>query len=159
MDYQKYFRKEDPLAISSFNLLGMQANINVINKTLVKSSIEFLKKHPTSEVRFFEIRADLLFKNITPEAAILKYKNLLKKLDQKENFSWSGVKDHGRIDSYFDPFGNLNLSQRINLEIAREQFLIGSENYKDQKTDLLNQFKGLKRAMLEEYWKIYIENN
>jgi hypothetical protein len=37
-----------------------------------------------------------------------------------EKFTWTGVKDFSRVDSYFDPFGNLSLAKRIRLELARE---------------------------------------
>jgi hypothetical protein len=44
------------------------------------------------------------------------------------------MKDRWRLDSYFDPFGNLSVKQRLQIEIARE-------NSKLKQTPLLKKRK------------------
>src|SRR3546814_14807812 len=45
----------------------------------------------------------------------------------ERRFTWDGVKDRKRIDSYFDPFGNLTIAQRARLEAARIYYLLGRD--------------------------------
>lgn len=42
-----------------------------------------------------------------------------------EQFSFDGVEDRHRVDSYHDPFGNLTVGERARLEGAREHGKLG----------------------------------
>ena len=44
---------------------------------------------------------------------------LIENTSPDTKFSWTGVKDLERLDSYFDPFGNLTVRQRATVELAR----------------------------------------
>lgn len=52
-------------------------------------------------------------------------------------FGWTGVKDKSRIDSFFDPFGNLDVRQRARVELARTLFAEGKDVRAQQVLDTL----------------------
>jgi len=64
------------------------------------------------EIKLFEIRIDLLLKKVSPKEAAAQYRTLLSRIKDKQR-TWNGVKDKTRVDSYFNPFGNLTLDHRI----------------------------------------------
>ena len=57
-----------------------------------------------------------------PEDAAQHYERIRMMAEDDERFTFTGVKDAARIDSYYDPFGNLSIEQRARLEIARESY-------------------------------------
>ncbi|HKI79361.1 MAG TPA: hypothetical protein VKA26_12525 [Ignavibacteriaceae bacterium] len=152
------FKTEDAIAICSFNLCGVQSRSKLINYKLLDYAFNKLDKINSGESGFFKIRYKLLKKEITHENAIDEYKSLLENVNEKTMFTWTGVKDKRRLDSYFDPFGNMTLWQRTHLELAREYYLINDfTNYLKEKNIIMAEFNGLKKAMLTDYWSEYIE--
>jgi hypothetical protein len=67
---------------------------------------------------------------------------------------WNGVKDGTRIDSYFDPFGNLDVRRRALLESAREWYRLGDTRKGDALlTQVAADLSPRKRTQLEGYWQ------
>lgn len=152
------FLKKDAYAILNFNLLGMQANIGNPNMKLVKFAFDKISEDENTERQLYEIKYNLLLNKIDSESAIKKYKRLIEDSEAQKNFNWTGVKDRSRIDSFFDPFGNLNLNQRIRLELAREYLKKSNEAlYNETKDDLINEFKGFKKRMLISYMETFFK--
>ncbi|WP_299668156.1 hypothetical protein [uncultured Polaribacter sp.] len=155
---EESFKINDAYAITTFNLLGMQSKIDVINKELVDYAINKLDKdRPGLELEFFKVKYDVLRNKIDSKIAIKSYLKLLTNISKDSKFTWTGVKHNYRIDSYFDPFGNLTLWQRIHLELAREYLKINNTAaYQKQKELLFKEFKGFKLGMLSAYWGEHI---
>ncbi|MFC0076511.1 hypothetical protein ACFFLS_05635 [Flavobacterium procerum] len=151
------FKKQDAFAILSFNLLGMQSYLEKVNIQLINSAFDYLKDDHSSETEFFRIKYNIYQKNISSKEAINRYNALLNNLEEQQ-FSWNGVKNKSRIDSYFDPFGNLSLKQRIRLELAREFFHLSNKDKYQKEIQLLTaEFKGYKKEMLQNYIEQFIK--
>ncbi|KAF2514874.1 hypothetical protein [Flavobacterium foetidum] len=145
------FKKEDAFAILSFNLLGMQSYLGKVNTKLTEYAFEHLKDDNSAETAFLKIKYGLYQKKVSSKEAVSLYRSLLDNVGEQK-FSWNGVKNKSRIDSYFDPFGNLSLKQRIILELARELFnSANKEKYKNEIQLLTAAFKGYQKQMLETY--------
>lgn len=152
------FDKKDAYAILNFNLLGMQYNLSKPNLELVEYAFDKIRNDTNSEKELYAIKFDLLNNNINSKSAIKRYKKLLDNPQSKNNFVWTGVKYKDRIDSYFDPFGNMTLNQRIRLELAREYLNISEDNLFEKTRDtLVNEFNGLKKNLLISYLETYLE--
>ena len=155
---RQHYELMDAFAIASFNLLGVQARTNVTDQGLLTDAMKHIKTVYSPEAAFFDAKYLLFNKKINSKEAINNYQAILKTLTKVTNFTWTGVKNKSRLDSYFDPFGNMTLLQRIHLELAREYFKIGDINhYNKEKELLLKELQGLKKAMLLAYWQEYIE--
>lgn len=151
------FEMNDAYAILSFNLLGMQSHINKVNSELVNYSLNKLKNVHSAERRLFQTRWDLLSGKITFAQSIKIYIEILKNLDSKTPFTWTGVKHNNRVDSYFDPFGNLTVSQRLHLELCRAYGKTSNKKmFEKEKSFLLEDFKGYKKQMLSAYLETYL---
>ncbi|MDR6514711.1 hypothetical protein [Chryseobacterium camelliae] len=156
-DIKDHFRKQDAYAILSFNLLGMQSQLMKINNTLVDYAMEQLGNDQSNELEFFRIRKSVISGKISPKQAQAMYQSLLNRVGS-ENWTWTGVKDNSRIDSYFDPFGNLSLKDRIRLEIARESMKLSQQKEFKNQIDLIDQgLTSYKRSMLHFYIEKYLK--
>lgn len=154
---EEHFQRFDAYAILSFNLLGMQAQLNNISHRLVDYSFTKLKDVNSVERRLFEIRRDVLLKKITSNDAVDQYRKLLSGI-KDEQWTWNGVKDQTRVDSYFDPFGNLTLSDRIRLELAREcRKLLRDKEYSEQIGVIRSKLSVYKKAMFDHYIERYLD--
>jgi len=157
-DVDANFLTEDAYAIASFNLLGLQSTTVFRDSVFLKKALSVLEKERTAETKLFSIRYKLLYHHINSAQAIEEYRKVLTGLSKENKFTWTGVKNMQRIDSYFDPFGNMTVWQRSQLELAREYFATGDRiNYTKTKEILENEFTGLKKSLLREYMKIYLE--
>ncbi len=157
-EIKRNYELMDAYAIASFNLLGVQAKTNIIAQGLLAEAMVHIRIVNSPEAAFFATKYLLFDKKISSKEAINKYQPILKTLPKGTDFSWTGVKDKSRLDSYFDPFGNMTLWQRIHLEIAREYFMVGNTiNCNKEKEFLLNELQDLKKGMLFAYWQEYIE--
>lgn len=119
-EIRQHDRPEYQYAIATFNLLGKQFSTGVVDTPWVSTIVADLSaKHPDSpEVRLLATRLALLTHAISPAQAIDRYRAIL--ADSKDMpFTWTGVQDASRVDSYFDPFGNLTVHQRTQVELAR----------------------------------------
>ncbi|RDZ28712.1 hypothetical protein [Lysobacter silvisoli] len=147
-------RREYQVAIARFNLLGAQAATGVVDFDYVRAAVEALEAQgDAAETRLLRVRLDLLQQRIGRKEAIAQYKAIAAGAGKAE-FSWNGVKDKARVDSYFDPYGNLNVRQRALLEAARESHALGD---KAQALKLRDECAGeltaRQRAQLLAYWE------
>ncbi|SIO01978.1 hypothetical protein SAMN05444409_1625 [Epilithonimonas zeae] len=150
------FRKQDGYSILSFNLLGMQSQIEKTNEKLVDYALAKFGNDESIELEFFKIRRAVVFEKIPSKKALNLYQVLLGKIDN-ENWSWNGVKDETRIDSYFDPFGNLTLKDRIRLEVAREYRKLSKHNACQNQIEIINSgLNSYKKSMLNFYIEKYL---
>jgi len=150
------FRKQDGYSILSFNLLGMQSQIEKTNEKLVDYALAKFGNDESIELEFFKIRRAVVFEKIPSKKALNLYQVLLGKIGN-ENWSWNGVKDETRIDSYFDPFGNLTLKDRIRLEIAREYRKLSKHNACQNQIEIINSgLNSYKKSMLNFYIEKYL---
>lgn len=113
-------------AILSFNLLGMQAATGVMNRDWVERVLaDFAGSTPSPEARLFRTRLALLTNSISLAEAASQYAAIAADPAAAKPFTWDGVKDRSRIDSFFDPFGNLDVQRRARIELARTLFAQG----------------------------------
>lgn len=110
-------------AVLSFNLLGMQAGTGTVNWDWIERVLaDFAGAGPSPEARLFETRYAVLTGKISPAEAMRRYDAIAGDPAAATPFTWDGVKDRSRIDSFFDPFGNLDVRQRARVEQARTLF-------------------------------------
>jgi hypothetical protein len=153
-----HFRPADAYAICLFNLLGIQSRIRFVNDQLLQMAFSELASINTPETRFFRVRYQLHKNAISAQKAIEEYTRLLTDVTKQSEFTWTGVKYHNRTDSYFDPFGNMTLYQRLHLELAREYFALNDKvHYEHEREVVISEFKGIKKSMLQDYWARYVE--
>jgi hypothetical protein len=150
-------RREYRVAVASFNLLGVQSTTGNIDRAFVRETVHLLKAEQNSpEVRLLETRLDLLDARITPAVAVDRYRSIATDAGDAR-FTWTGVTDATRLDSYFDPFGNLTVRQRAVLETARELHRAGrGEEAAGLRKTLDSELGQRKQAQLAGYWERYI---
>lgn len=113
--------REHRIAIASFNLLGAQAATGNVDWAWVGRVLDALEREQdTPETRLLRTRHALLTGRIAPAGAIERYRAIAADPAARVAFTWDGVLDRSRIDSYFDAFGNLRVDQRARVEIGRE---------------------------------------
>lgn len=108
------------VAVLSFNLLGRQAETSNVDWVWIERTLRALDASGSSpEGRLLRARLDQLTGKLAPRDAVSRYRILENEIPAHASFTWTGVKDESRLDSYFDPFGNLTVRQRATLELAR----------------------------------------
>jgi hypothetical protein len=110
----------DLAAILSYNLLGLQPS-NVMNRAWVADVLDrFARANPSApELPLLRTRYAVLTQDLPPRAAATAYERAAAAVDSAARFMFTGVQDRGRIDSYYDPFGNMPIRERADLEAAR----------------------------------------
>jgi hypothetical protein len=154
-------RLEDGCAVASFNLLGVQAHTGVVDYAYVRRVIERLEKAGgvTPEVRLFRTRLGVLTGQVRPQEAADQYRQIREAVKPDARFTWTGVKDRFRLDSFFDPFGNLTVGQRAALEEARElNKLDRGEEADALREELAAMLSPQKAAQLQGYWDEHVRN-
>jgi hypothetical protein len=150
---------EDLFAIASFNLLGIQSQ-HFIDSEWLMNLFECLEDIELNiEVKLLKTRMDVLKNSLNADDAIKRYLELVKGTDSQVRFTFNGGKDISRIDSYFDPFGNLLILDRLYLEIAREYSKLDNiEKVLEFKKLLLNSgnLSSMQKLQLNAYWDNYI---
>jgi hypothetical protein len=79
--------------------------------------------------------------------------------DTAARFAFTGVGDARRLDSYFDPFGNLGVRQRALVETARAWTLAGRPLEAARVQTALRSdgpWSPLRRAQVAAYWDGYV---
>lgn len=154
---QRQERREYRVAVTSFNLLGVQSATGNIDRAFVRETVQSLRAEQNSpDVRLLETRLDLLEERITPAVAVDRYRSIATDAGDAR-FPWTGVTDAARLDSYFDPFGNLNVRQRALLETARELHRAGrGDEAAGLQQAVGNGLSARKKAQLAGYWQRYI---
>ena len=149
----------DLFAICSFNLLGLQSE-HSFDMKWIKSILEDLDDNPkTAEVHLLKTRLAILSEDISGEEAIGDYVSLLTTVNSDEEFTYTGVIDSSRVDSFFDPFGNLTIQNRLMIELARENYKLNNlfevESIKNELFNSAN-LSVLQIKQLEVYWDEYL---
>ncbi|MEO8071755.1 MAG: hypothetical protein ABI686_00765 [Acidobacteriota bacterium] len=154
----KAIKREDLLAIATFNLLGVQSKTGNINWDWMNRILKDLEKEKeTAETLLLKTRWQVLTKRITAQEALSSYQRASDLAKSDEQFTWTGVKDRSRIDSYFDPFGNLSIGQRAEIEMARENNKLKRLSaVEESRKRLMSQLSELKIQQLAAYWDEYI---
>jgi hypothetical protein len=148
-------RDSDRFAIATFNLLGLQSGV-AVDWDWLRQIVGELGT-ASHEAQLFATRLGYLTHKLSPTEALARYEALERVTAADEMFHWNGVKDRSRIDSTFDPFGNLTVKQRIALEIARLAHQLGQGARAQQIEDqLIARLTPLQAAQLHSYWKPYV---
>ena len=151
----------DLYAIATFNLLGVQAALGPVDWAWVGEVLDRLERAAgrSPEVRLLRTRHGVLRGTLRPDDAIASYATIAKEAPPQARFTFTGVEDARRLDSYFDPFGNLGVRQRALLEQAREHGRAGrAARAHDLRRELLasGSWPPMRRAQLLAYWQRYI---
>lgn len=148
-------RAADRFEIATFNLLGLQSGAAVDWDWLRRIVGEL--GTASHETQLLAIRFDLLIHKLAPDVALARLDALDRATTPDETFHWTGVKDRTRLDSTFDPFGNLTVKQRVQLEIARLAHRLGQDARAQAiEEQLVGQLTPLQAAQLRIYWNRYI---
>ena len=153
--------ERDMAAILSFNLLGVQPLVGPVDGRWVREVLErFARAHPAApELPLLRVRHATIAQRQAPAVAAAAYERIAASVDSTARFTFTGVEDARRLDSYFDPFGNLGVQERAFVEAAREWVRAGEpERAERLRTRLLSAgtWSGLRRAQLAVYWQRYI---
>lgn len=125
-------------AILSFNLLGMQAATGVVNWDWIERILaEFAGADASAEAQLFRTRHGVLTGRMALADAARRYRAIAADAQSAKPFGWTGVKDRARIDSFFDPFGNLDVRERAQVELARTLFAQGKDAEAQRSLDTL----------------------
>lgn len=154
----RHQRVEDLLAIATFNLLGMQSRGEAVDLAWMEDVVgQLQRQQPGAETRLLAARLAEMQGRMSPEQALSAYLAIAEEAGEP-TFAWDGVKDRKRIDSYFDPFGNLTIAQRARLEAARIYYLLGPDREAEAIRTALRSELGtsLKQAQLDGYWPLYV---
>lgn len=153
-DVAAHDRPEYRSAIASFNLLGLQSQSGQVDYAYVGRALQALEADGiTPQTRLFRVRLELLQGRIRREEAIARYRAIAAEAGDAR-FAWNGVKDPARVDSYFDPYGNLDVRRRALLEAARETWAAGDAAAAQALVDAC--VEGLsprQRSQLRGYWE------
>lgn len=149
---------KDFAAIASFNLLGLQSESGVVDLAWMKRIVSQLRlRSPGPETDLLGARLADLQGRAGKEGILGNYLSIAASAGER-TFAWTGVKDRSRLDSFFDPFGNLTVAQRAMVEAARLHSRLG----RPAKAEALK--AGLRqalttddqRAQVDGYWARYI---
>lgn len=157
-DIERHQLLRDLFAIATFNLLGVQSRSAAVDLPWLEEVLRKLEaSKPGPETELLATRLAELQKRISPEAALSEYSRIAERAKQSA-FSWNGVKDSSRLDSFFDPFGNLTVGQRATVEMARLHHAAGRVSEADALRTSLRQSLDhpVKRAQLDGYWPEYV---
>jgi hypothetical protein len=151
-------RREDRAAIGMFNLFGVQSAGRNVDWQWVGRVIGDRSTWASSgEAALVATRYLVLTGSMPPEAAAKAYGDIGRNTDADVRFVWTGVRDPRRIDSYFDPFGNLTVRQRANLELARELAKAHEAARADSiRSALWATLSPVGRAQLAGYWQPFV---
>ncbi|OCA88043.1 hypothetical protein A8F94_09480 [Bacillus sp. FJAT-27225] len=148
---------EDFFAIAAFNLLGVQSQYEIDYEWLEEVIGKLNKQDSSIEVELFT----LLFNrnHYSNEERINKYNILLQKARDERTFTYTGVVDKTRLDSFFNPFASLSIKSYLQLLIGKEYSKLGNtEKALDCKMELLQNehLNPKQKGQLEAYWERFI---
>jgi hypothetical protein len=157
-EVEEHLRRVDLFAIASFNLLGVQSTTDVVDWVWMGRVVQRLEAGGSSaETRLLATRLGVLKGEVSPALAIERYEEIAREAGHSVAFTWTGVQDETRIDSYFDPFGNLSVGDRAWLEAARELHRLRRARESDA---IRNRLAGARSPeqvrQLQTYWATFI---
>lgn len=143
------------IAIASFNLLGAQADTGNVNWQWVGHVLDALEQErEDAETRLLRTRYELLAGKIKGSAAIDRYRAIAADPAASAKPTWNGALDRSRVDSYFDPFGNLRTDQRARVELARELYRRSERDAADALLpQLVAELQLRQGRQLQAYWR------
>jgi hypothetical protein len=149
----RHERIEDLAAIATFNLLGAQSRTGVLDLDWLRAVIARLERErPRAETSLLATRLDVLEGRLPPSDAAAQYEEIASAVGPELRFTWDGVLDRRRLDSFADPFGNLTVGQRGRLERARELMKAGErERAAAELERLASELSPMKAAQLRAY--------
>lgn len=153
----RHMRPEDLAAIASFNLLGTQWRDANLDRTWIRHVVDDLRQQrPGPEGDLFAARLAEL-EGAPARTSLTEYLRIAGSAGETP-FTYTGVRDRSRIDSFFDPFGNLTIAQRASVEAARVHYALGENDAADAIRRRLRQAldTDLKRLQLDGYWTRYV---
>ncbi|MFL5615051.1 MAG: hypothetical protein ACJ796_15405 [Gemmatimonadaceae bacterium] len=156
-----HVERGDLAAILSFNLLGVQSEGGPVDWPWVDQVLaRFTSGQPaTADITLLQTRHDVLTHRLPGDAAAAAYERLASSADTMAAFTFTGVEDVRRVDSYYDPFGNLRVRQRAMIEAAREWVRAGQPDRARHLHEQLiesRKWSALQEAELAVYWDRYI---
>src|SRR3546814_19599185 len=90
----------------------MQSRGEAVDLAWMEDVIDQLQRQqPGAETRLLATRLAEIQGRMSPEQALSAHLAIAGEAGERR-FTWDGVKDRKRIDSYFDHFGNLTIAQR-----------------------------------------------
>jgi hypothetical protein len=153
--------RSDLAAILSFNLLGVQPSLGPVDRAWVGEVLDrYAREDPGSAaLPLLRERYRILTGSVAPAAAAADYERIASRTDSTARFEFTGVEDRRRVDSYFDPFGNLGVRARTLLEAAREWARAGRDGRVQRLREEIA--RGLPPGPLAEgefdvYWERYL---
>lgn len=154
-----HVRLDDLAAIATFNLLGAQAATGNVDWDWLRRIVERLElERPGAEARLLRTRLGVLTGTLDPAAAARRYREIRGDPAARKRFTWDGVIDRGRIDSFHDPFGNLTIAERATLEEARELLRAGrTADAHALRAELEAALPPAKAMQLGAYWREWVE--
>ncbi len=153
----RYTRPEDLAAIATFNLLGTQwRDANLDRRWMHEVVAELRRRRPGPESALFAARLAEL-EGAPARTSLAEYQRIAATAGDT-NFTYTGVRDRSRIDSFFDPFGNLAIAQRAAVEVARLHHTLGAHDEVEAVRLRLKEAldSDLKRLQLDGYWARYV---
>lgn len=154
----RHRQPKDLFAIATFNLLGVQSLGDNIDLPWVGEVVERLGRiAPGPEAELLATKLRERQGRLTPDEALRDYLEIADAAGTRR-FTWDGVKDEDRIDSFFDPFGNLTVAQRARLEAARIHLAHDRHDEAEAIRVKLREELGsdLKQAQFDGYWSRYM---
>lgn len=151
-------KTEDFLAIASFNLVGAQ-RYHETDREWVERVIEHLHKlHPSVETEVYTL---LFHQNVySKDELIHQYHNLHQQASDESRFTYTGIVDESRLDSYFNPFACLSIKSYLKLLMAKEYIQLGNAlKASELKTKLLEveALNPQQKQQFEGYWERFIQ--
>jgi len=147
-------------AILSFNLLGVQPWDGAVNWGWLDQLLDRLGQvEATAEMLLLRTRFAVLRSQLTTNEALAHYEQARALPGSNDHFTFDGVVDRRRLDSYYDPFGNLTVGERTLLEQSREHYKAGHAADTQRLRDELagtTRFSDLQRHQLAGYWNEYV---
>lgn len=152
----------DRWAVAQLNVMGVQSAKGPVDWPWVERVIAALSPAAAdrAELRMIRTRLAVERGRLTPAQAIPVFATISADSSANPRFSFTGVQDARRVDSYFDPFGNLSVRQRAIVEEARMHAALGAEARVRALRDRLMQsavWTPLQRGELSVYWERYID--
>ena len=153
----RFTRTEDLAAIATFNLLGAGWRDPHLDRVWMADVVgELQRRHPGGQSALFAARLAEL-EDADARTLLARYLAIAQSADAGA-FTWTGVKDRSRLDSFIDPFGNLPVADRALLEAARIYIGLGERSKAAAIRSRLAASLGsdFKRLQFDGYWARYV---
>ncbi|MEY8749874.1 hypothetical protein [Alkalicoccobacillus gibsonii] len=158
-EIESHFELKDASFFMAFNLLGIQSQFNV-ERNWLKNVLEKVPSEHLFEKRLYQIRFQQLLEVNKQTDVIREYKELAEEIGWEERFLFQSFgRMNDRIDSYYDPFGNVSIKARIYIELARVFAKQGAySKVEEMKAHILDctGWSLEEKLRLEGYWEEYV---